>query len=290
MSIYLGYTGSVELTRSSIDESFTSVVNPSDVSAARDCFSFDFAQGMLLTGDQLEITATDNGALDFVTGRTYSSGKWYINVDQVGGIRLYSSFSNAVAGGSTGRVDLSAPTRNIPIRIQVANSIGRLMAKVTNYELNTSRDAVDVTEIGDEFKRQYGTLISGSGSIQCFFDYTNTSYTGALTDPELAVYMHQLIIRQQLGSEFKAKLYLVTRGTGADVDDEVWYEFNALITNVAMAFDPAEPVRSTIQFVTTGEIKLLVKTVSNYLVQEDLGRISVESSQGTGFVELEQNP
>jgi len=290
MSIYLGYTGSVELTRSSIDESFTSVVNPSDVSAARDCFSFDFAEGMLLTGDQLEITATDNGALDFVTGRTYSSGKWYINVDQVGGIRLYSSFSNAVAGGSTGRVDLSAPSRNIPIRIQVANSIGRLMAKVTNYELNTSRDAVDVTEIGDEFKRQYGTLISGSGSIQCFFDYTNTSYTGALTDPELAVYMHQLIIRQQLGSEFKAKLYLVTRGTGADADDEVWYEFNALITNVAMAFDPAEPVRSTIQFVTTGEIKLLVKTVSNYLVQEDLGRISVESSQGTGFVELEQNP
>jgi hypothetical protein len=290
MSIYLGYTGSVELTRSSIDESFTSVVNPSDVSAARDCFSFDFAQGMLLTGDQLEITATDNGALDFVTGRTYSSGKWYINVDQVGGIRLYNSFADAVAGGSTGRVDLSAPSRNIPIRIQVANSIGRLMAKVTNYELNTSRDAVDVTEIGDEFKRQYGTLISGSGSIQCFFDYTNTSYTGALTDPELAVYMHQLIIRQQLGSEFKAKLYLVTRGTGADADDEVWYEFNALITNVAMAFDPAEPVRSTIQFVTTGEIKLLVKTVSNYLVQEDLGRISVESSQGTGFVELEQNP
>jgi hypothetical protein len=290
MTIYLGYTGSVELTRSSIDESFTSVVNPSDVSAARDCFSFDFAEGMLLTGDQLEITATDNGALDFVTGRTYSSGKWYINVDQVGGVRLYDSFSNAVAGGSTGRVDLSTPSRNIPIRVQVANSIGRIMAKVTNYELNTSRDAVDVTEIGDQFKRQYGTLISGSGSIQCFFDYTNTSYTGALTDPELALYMHQLVLRQQLGSEFKAKLYLVTRGTGADADDEVWYEFDALVTNVAMAFDPAEPVRSTIQFVTTGEIKLLVKTVSNYLVQEDLGRISVESSQGTGFVELEQNP
>jgi hypothetical protein len=290
MSIYLGYTGSVELTRSSIDESFTSVVNPSDVNATRNSFSFDFAEGMLLTGDQLEITATDGGALDFVTGRTYSSGKWYINVDQVGGIRLYSSFSNAVAGEPTGRVDLSVPSRNIPIRVQVANSIGRLMAKVTNYELNTSRDAVDVTEIGDEFKRQYGTLISGSGSIQCFFDYTNTSYTGALTDPELAVYMHQLIMRQQLGSEFKAKLYLVTRGTGSDQDDEVWYEFNALVTNVALAFDPAEPVRSTIQFVTTGEIKLLVKTISNYLIQEDLGKIALESSQGTGFVELEQNP
>ena len=290
MTIYLGYTGSVELTRSSIDESFTSIVNPSDVSASRDTFSFDFAEGMLLTGDQLEITATDNGALDFVTGRTYSSGKWYINVDQVGGVRLYDSFSNAVAGGSTGRVDLSTPSRNIPIRVQVANSIGRLMAKVTNYELNTSRDAVDVTEIGDEFKRQYGTLISGSGSIQCFFDYTNTSYTGALTDPELAVYMHQLVMRQQLGSEFKAKLYLVTRETGADTDDEVWYEFDALVTNVAMAFDPAEPVRSTIQFVTTGEIKLLVKTITNYLVQEDLGKISLESSQGTGSVELEQVP
>lgn len=290
MTIYLGYTGSVELTRSSIDESFISVVNPSDVNTVRDSFSFDFAEGMLLTGDQLEITATDGGALDFITGSTYLSGKWYINVDQVGGIRLYSSFSDAVAGESTGRVDLSTPGRNIPIRVQVANSIARLLAKVTNYELNTSRDAVDVTEIGDEFKRQYGTLISGSGSIQCFFDYTNTSYTGSIVDPELAVYMHQLVLRQQLGSEFKAKLYLVTSGTGADLDDEVWYEFNALVTNVAMAFDPAEPVRSTIQFVTTGEIKLRVKTVSNYLTQENLDKIALESSQGTGFVELEQNP
>jgi len=258
MAIYLGYTGSVELTRSSMDEEFISSVNPGDVSTTKNSFSFDFPEGMLLTGDQLEITATDGGALNFVTGRTLSSGKWFINVDRVGSIRLYTSFPNAVAGGATGRVSLSAPDRTIPIRVQVANTTGRILGNVTNYELNTSRDAVDVTEIGDEFKRQYGTLISGSGSIQCFFDYTGTSYAAGLTSPEVSMYIHQLIMRQQLGSEFKAKLYLIGPNTGAISTDQVWYEFTALVTNVAMAFDPSEPVRSSIQFVTTGEIKLRV--------------------------------
>ena len=258
MAIYLGYTGLVELTRSSIDEEFISSINPSDVNATRDSFSFDFPEGMLLTGDQLEITATDGGALNFVTSRTLSSGKWFINVDRVGSIYLYTTFPNAVAGGATGRVPLSTPNRTIPIRVKVANTTGRVLGNVTSYELNTSRDAVDVTEIGDEFKRQYGTLISGSGSIQCFFDYTNTSYTATLSSPERSIYVHQLIMRQQLGSEFKAKLYLIRANTGALATDQVWYEFNALVTNVAMAFDPSEPVRSTIQFVTTGEIKLRV--------------------------------
>jgi len=291
MAVILGNSGIVELTRSSIDETFTSDVNPSDVNPTKNSFSFDFPLGQLLTGDQLEIKATDGDTLDFITGWTYPDGKWFINVDPVGGIRLYEDFEGAVNGEITGRVDLQLPSRDIPIEVKVQNSFARCLAEVTEFELNTSRDAVDVTEIGEEFRQQFGTLISGSGTIGCFFEYQqNPCGSDGSVTPELALYMHQLVIRQQLGSEFKARLYLVRRGTGSgvDFDDEVWYEFNAWVTNVAIAFEPTQLVRSQIQFVTNGLIQLKVKTASNYLLQENDDRILLERNQGTGYLEVEQ--
>ena len=292
MTVLLGCAGRIDLTRKAITEAFTSVVNPSDVNAQRNHFSFDFPVGMLLTGDQVEIKATDGGLLSFVTGWPYRDGKWFIHVDQVGSIKLYEEFADAVSGEGDGRVDLSAPGRNIPIEVTVQNALERMMGEVTAYELNTSRDAVDVSEIGEEFRQQHATLISGSGSITCLFDYEHELCDGQRTssgfEPELPVYLHQLLLRQELGSGFHAKCYVVSHGQGHDADDEVWYEFDGLITNAALAFEPTQPVRSTIQFVTTGEIKLLVKTSSNLILQEDYDRIRLERNQGAGFVALEQ--
>jgi hypothetical protein len=78
-------------------------------------------------------------------------------------------------------------------------------------------------------------------------------------------------------------------GYGEDVDDEVYYEFNALVTNVAIAFEATQPVRTTVDFVTTGEIKLRTRMISNYILQEDdASRIRVEPNLGNGFLELEE--
>ena len=291
MSVIFGDAGAIELTRSSVDRAFTSVVNPSDVNAAKDHFSFDFQAGMLLTGDQLEIKATDGKLLDFVDGWSYPDGKWFINVDQVGSIRLYQDFGDALAGEKQGRAGLSVPSRDIPIEVRVRNALPRMLGRVTNFELNTSREAVDVTELGEEFREQHATLISGSGQLNCFFDYKHERCGGLIFDgfePELPIYLHQLLLRQQLGSGFHARLFVLTRGSGHDSDDEVWYEFDGLITNAGIAFEPTQPVRSTIQFVTTGEVKLLVKTTGKLLMQEDSGYIRLERSQGAGFIELEQ--
>ena len=292
MSVIFGTAGAVELTRSSVGEVFASVVNPSDVNAAKDHFSFDFQAGMLLTGDQLEIKATDGGLLSFVDGWAYPDGKWYIHVDQVGSIRLYLEFADAVAGERAGQVNLAVPTRDIPIEVRVRNAIPRMLAEVTSFELNTSREAVDVTELGDEFREQHATLISGSGTLNCFFDYAHDRCGGGVSvgfEPELPIYLHQLLLRQQLGSGFHARLFVLTRGSGKESGDEVWYEFDALITNAGIAFEPTQPVRSTIQFVTTGEVKLLVKTRGSLLLQENSDRIALEVNQGSGFIELEQD-
>ena len=289
MSVILGTAGSVELTRNSDDTVFDSVINPSDVNPTRNHFSFDFPEGTLLTGDQLEIKTTDGSTLSFVTGWPHPDGKWFIHVNQAGGVMLYENFDDAVAGEGPGRVDLQLPAKDLPIEIKVQNNVPRCLGEVTSFELNTSRDAVDVTELGEEFHKQHATLISGSGTLNCFFDYRHEMCDGMAQDVELAVYMHQLILRQQLGSAFKARLFMVSRGYGHDYNDEVWYEFEWLVTNVGIAFEPTQPVRSTIQFVTTGEVKLRVRTDSYHLLQEDLGRLKQERNQGTGFIELEQD-
>ena len=109
MTVYLGTHGKVELKRAFDGGVVSSTIKVDDVNATAKRFSFDFDHGQLLTGDQIEITSTDDSALDFIDSYTDSSVKKFIYVDELDGIRLYDSFANAVAGGKTNATSLAAP-------------------------------------------------------------------------------------------------------------------------------------------------------------------------------------
>jgi hypothetical protein len=303
MAVLLGCNGLVELKRTQVDEEFFGSVAVSDVNTDKDRFSFDFPSGMLITGDQIELKTTDGSLLSFVgpngwpTNQVYKDGVFYLFVDEVGAIRLYRTFDEAISGEVSGRINLVDAGRTVPISVKVRNNNERILGQVKEFELNTEREAIDTTALSDEFRKQYSGIISGSGRITCFFDYerrdcdpmTTGQSTGVM---EMPVYVHQLILRTRLGSEFSAKLTLVGRGPKpggrrADNDDELWYEFDARLTNVGLAFDPTQPIESTIEFVTTGEIKLRTRYVSNYLMQENTDRIRQEANQ-SGFLEIDQ--
>ena len=304
MAVFLGDSGCVELRRTQFDEEVFGTVTQSDVNTTRDRFSFDYPLGMLITGDQVEIKSTDGTDLDFIdssgwpTNTVYPDGIFYIYVDEVGAIRLYNTFDEAMSGEVAGRVSLNDPGRSIPIEVEVRNNNFRILAQVRSFELNTEREAVDVTSLSDEFRKQYSGLISGSGSISCFFEYEirdcDPINCGSAGNVELPVYMNQLILRTRLGSEFHARLTLIARGPKPygrkeDDDDEIWYEFDARITNVGMQFAAPEPIASTITFVTTGEIKLRTRYVTNYLLQQDDDRLALEDNQDAdSFIEVEQ--
>jgi hypothetical protein len=302
MAVILGTEGLVELRRSSQDEAYASVISPSDVNTVKDRFSFDFPQGMLVTGDQISIRTTDGSPLGFVgpsgwaVPGVYPDGTWFVAIDEVGGMRLYQTFDEAVSGETRGRVPLQAITSDIPIEVRVVNLIDRIAGQVTDFELNTSREAVDVTELGEEFRQQHATLISGSGQLSCFFDYERRLCGDDCAEAskgvvEMPIYLHQLLLRTQLGSGFWAKLTLARRGHKAggsteDFDDEVWYEFNALVTNVGIGFNPSQPVKTTVQFITTGEIRLRTRMVTNYVLKQNDGRLRLEANQ-SGYLEKE---
>ena len=298
MGVFLGNIGNVELTRRSFEGAKLSLVNPGDVNYERNRFSFDFAEGMLITGDLVEITATDGTNLDFVSpdgwsdGVVRESGKWFIHVDELGSIRLYDNFDDSLEGSTAGLIELAQINRDIPIKVDVEDTSGRLLASITDYELNTNRETVDTTSLSDEYRQQYSSLITGSGRFTAQWDYVNE------LQQEPVNYLMQLVLRTEIGSGFHAKLYIKTLGatasggsfSGTQVNDALWWEFDALVTNSATSFAPGDVVVSTIDFVATGPIKLRARTTPRRrLLQEAGSPIKLEVKTGDGYLLLEDD-
>lgn len=285
MAIYLGTFGQVTLRRQSNQGAKESVINPSDINTTRKRFSFDFDTGFLITGDQVEITSTNGAVLGWVdetgwsSGVKQSNGKWFVNVDELGGIRLYSTFSAALEGTSASAIALDTIVADVPIKVVIANAKPRILGCITSYELNTSREAVDTTALSDQFRSQWSSLMSGSGRISCQWDYKEHSGTG---DQEIGHYLLQLALRTEIGSEFNAQLYLKQPGYNPSgqlsaSDDAIYYEVNGVVTASAVQFAPGSIVEMTAEFVTTGPIRLLAITSQKLkLLQENTDEIRLE--------------
>jgi len=281
VTVYLGNAGNVELIRDSGD-TITGTIRAVDVNTAVGMFSFDFSFGAFVTGDFVEFSSAST--LSFVSGWAYPKGNWFVNVDQLGGLRLYNTYSDAIAGTSNNRVALAVPGADIAISCKILNSVPRLLANIIRFELSTDREAVDTSSLGDEFRNQYSTLITGSGSIDCIFDYATAGQT------EIAVYLHNLLLRQQFGSDFKANLYILTEGQaqGANAaNDSVWYEISGVMTNAAIQCTAGDIIESRFTFVTTGEIKLRVQTTTwGDLLLNSAGDRMVLSTADADILEL----
>ncbi len=258
MTVYLGTFGEVELQRQFDGGELSSVINTSDVNVTKKRFSFDFEHGQLITGDQLQIKSTDGSALDFIDSYTADSITRFIYVDELDGVRLYTSFANAINGGTANAVTLAAPGNDIPIKVAVQNSTGRLLAQVSSFELNTERETVDTTTLSDEFRSRISTLMSGSGRMTCFWEYTGD------TTNELPHYLLELSLRTRVGSQFGGKFYIKTNsynpsGAAGTADDEIWYELTGVLTACAVQFSPSTTVQFTADFITTGAIQIRMK-------------------------------
>jgi len=256
MTVYLGNAGNIELVRDSGDE-ITGTIAPANVNTEKDMFSFNFNSGAFVTGDFVEFKSTVT--LSFISGWAYPKGNFFVSVDQLGGLRLYNTYSDAVAGTSNNRVALATPGASIAITCTILNSVPRILGQIVRFELSTDREAVDTTSLNQEFRNQYSTLITGSGVIECIFDY---AVAGEI---EVAVYLHNLLLRNQFGSDFKANLYILSEGQaqGANAaNDSVWYEISGVMTQAAISCAAGDIIGSTFTFVTTGRITLRVQTTT----------------------------
>ena len=165
MSIYFGSTGFIELKRAALNSEIQTSLNPADVNTTKKRFSVENVVGSLITGDQIEIDTVDKSNLELLSGHNFPDLRKYIHIDDMGGIRLYNTFSSALAGEVIDALTLQAPSSTKTILIRPRNTRFRPLAKITEFEITTTRDTVDTTNLGEEFRRQYENgLISGQGT------------------------------------------------------------------------------------------------------------------------------
>ena len=277
MAVYFGQNGDVELRRDNLLSPLQTALDPHDVNTSKKRFSVDFAAGSIITGDYLEIATVDGSNLQLVSGHNYPDGSWYVYVDKMGGMKLFSTFSKAIKGSSSDAVTLAVPSATQNITLKTRNSRYRHLAMIRDFELTTSRDQVNLTSLGQEFKQQYEAgLISGQGTMQCVWEHSPSLASDTHTsDPEFPFYLAQLVIRLQQGADFAGRFYIYK--DSSTVANTVWYEADCVVTNVAVNVPASQEITTRIDFITNGVITLNTGSSPGYLLQEDDYKILQES-------------
>ena len=284
MTYFIGHHGKIKLKRKN-QTAFTSSVSPDDVNTTLNRFGFDGSLENLLTGDQLVITTNDPRGLDFMPSSTWPNGGGatlneivlYSNINALGGIRLFSTFPDAINNVRANEYPLEAFTgAPIEISVRILGSVERVLGDVNGFSFNTDRESIETTSLNDKFKRMHSAgLISGGGSIDCLFGANTDSQT------ENSLLMLQLINRVELGSEFSCFLQLVDNSVAIySAAQDIYYEFDAIITKSGVEVRADALISCAIDFVTTGEIKLLIGRPSGYILKEDADKVLKEDLEG----------
>lgn len=281
MTFFIGTKGNVRLRRGT-DVSLgtiSSAVGPDDVQITLNRVGIEGATDNLFTGDRVDITTSDARGLDFIPASNWTSGvtedtfSAYINVNAAGGLRLFSNFADAVNNTRANEIALEAFTgAAINVEVGVRDVGFNILGNVTNYEFQSNRESVDTTALSDKFRKQYSAgIISGSGRIDCAFNYITS---GVNETPQLLL---QLIQRLDLGSAFDLALYLTDKEVDPNVDN-IFYLLTAVVTNSGVRVAANELITCSLDFVTTGDVRLVVGKPSQYILKEDDDRIRVEHS------------
>ena len=270
MTVYLGNSGGIELQRTASQPSSITLLD-GDVSIPKRRFSpEEDVLGLFITGDQVDIETVDGSILHLIDGHDFNDWRGYIYIDPLGGVRLYDNFQDAVTGEISTALPLIAWTDRQDLLMTTRGDTFSPLAKITSYEFTTERSTVNTTHLGSQFVQQYEAgLIAGQGSIDCFWEHQYQ-----LCDPdacdgnvEFSSYLAQLCIRLTQGADFLGRFF-VYRGAEPGVTS-VWYEAECIVTSASISVEPSEAITSTIQFVTTGQFKLLTGIAPDYLAQEN---------------------
>jgi hypothetical protein len=304
MAIWIGEAGGLRIGRKQ-SERIYSRLTPSDVDVTAKRFGLQDRVVNLITGDRVWLRRVDESGvpttdlLDFVATSGWTDntrrndGQWYVNVDSVGGIRLFATWQKALTGSVADAITLTTPASSYRVSYEVVSKDDAYLAQTVSWMLNTDRDTAEYTSLGDNFRQRMSTLVSGSGELDCFFD---TTWRGGAPDyvgtEESAVYMHQLALRQEIGAEFTG-VFLMKRtntvpiGTLIDAVEarkELFYTADCVITSVATELIADQPIHSKISFITTGPIRLLFDLPSGYLLQEQDPPDKVLQESGFGIL------
>ena len=284
MAIWHGYGGGLRLERAKAGPAYI-WIEAGDVDAPARRISADRAVSSLITGDRVSIAHVDEDGgllldpLPFMAADAwpdrakYPDGQWFVNVDPIGGMRLYRQWKDALVGSIDNAMPMEQLAERCRICVQIVADDQRCLAQTISWELNTNRNMADITPLGEGFEKNMATLVSGSGTLDCLFT-AGKDYCEDDDNHEQSMYLHQLALRQEIGANFKGVFLLKRRGTlptdlSVEYDKaELFYLCDCVISNVASSIDVDDIIHSRIEFVTTDQIQLLYSYPTAYLLQE----------------------
>jgi hypothetical protein len=283
MTYFIGNVGNVRLRRNN-EIVLSALVKDADVTVVLNRVGFEGAIDNLLTGDKVTISTADTRGLLFFTVGSWVDGEGveqrsfsaYINVNAAGGLRFFPTFADAINNNRAAEYQVQSFVGDpLLIQLVVRDIAANVLGDVTGYTFNTDREGLDATTLNDKFKRMYSAgLISGSGSIDCLF---NNATSGVKETPLL---MLQLIHRVDIGSAFDCLLSITDSANdpALSASDNIYYEFTAMVTRSGLELSASDVISCSIDFVTTGEIKLLVGRPSGYILKEDDDRLALNQN------------
>ena len=283
MTYFVGNVGNVRLRRNN-EITLSASVKDADVTVVLNRVGFDNSIDNLLTGDKVTISTDDTRGLLFFTVGSWVDGEGveqrtfsaFVNVNAAGGLRFFPTFADAINNNRAVEYQTQSFTgAPLLVKLVVRDVSSNVLGDVRSYTFNTDREGLDATTLNDKFKRMYSAgLISGSGSIDCLF---NNLTSGVKETPLL---MLQLIHRVDIGSEFDCLLSITDseNDPALSASDNIYYEFTAMVTRAGLELSASDIISCSIDFVTTGEIKLLVGRPSGYILKEDDDRIALNQS------------
>ena len=134
----------------------------------------------------------------------------------------------------------------------------QIMCDIREWSLELSAPSVDTTAVAEKFGTAVKSLVTAGGSTEFLID---RKCFGDNQDNGLV--LMQLLMMTEKGCEASAQFWLMSGedscGASCDrIDGGLYYETDILITDTAVNLRPTEIVAGTANFVSTGEIKLLV--------------------------------
>jgi len=277
VTYFVGNVGNVRLSRSS-EHALTAIVKDADTVPSLNRIGIEGASDNLITGDSVTLATNDTRGLVFLPSGSWVDGEGvtqrnfsaFVNVNAAGGVRLFPTFIAAVNNTRAEEYAIQNFAGDpLPVEVLVRDISPNVLGDVTGYEFNTDREALDTTVLSDKFKRMYSAgLISGSGKIDCIF---NNQISGIKETSLLAL---QLINRIDIGSEFDC-LLSITDSDNNPSELDIYYEFTAVVVRSGLQVEASQLITCSIDFVTTGEIRLLIGRPSGYILKEDDDRIAL---------------
>ena len=130
MSVYLGTKGRVELRRTSGGVTFSTTISLNEILVAKKLLDLDATSvdesSRLLTGDEVQLEGfsdddlTNPTVLAFFAAGGANTWSGFVHVDDLGAVRLYTTFAHAVSGGTTNAIALAAShSHDIYVRVTI---------------------------------------------------------------------------------------------------------------------------------------------------------------------------